>query len=298
MIKLGKIELLDDIQIDKNLSKHLVSQSISVSGTSNFNLSGAINNNLNRPRYDLVLTEMEYEYGFTKSLWLKFKIWLYKNFYLRTKKKPGIIGVQELQQFFDNLKNGINELDKENIDGVLENYEFLLNNAKQNKQLALCEKIEDYSVILKNELILSTSEFNKFLDEDDVVEFYEYASKHEELETNLCLTYIKNFVKIIPREITELKNKADQLEVFDNYVILHYDYDGNSVADTKEEIEKKKDPILFGVIRNSRRLYYIGDWIDTYCDLTLDVLIKTIGIEEKKINKETIFHGLRENKEI
>lgn len=298
MIKLGKIELLDDIQIDKNLSKHLVSQTISMSGASSFNISGAINNHLNRPRYDLVLTEMEYEYGFTKSLWLKFKIWLYKNFYLRTNKNPRIIGVQELQQFFDNLKNGINELDKENIDSVLENYEFLLNNAKQNKQLALCEKIEDYSVILKNELILSTSEFNKFLDEDDVVEFYEYASKHEELETNLCLTYIKNFVKIIPREITELKNKADQLEVFDNYVILHYDYDGNSVADTKEEIEKKKDPILFGVIRNSRRLYYIGDWIDTYCDLTLDVLIKTIGIEEKKINKETIFQGLRENKEI
>ena len=39
---------------------------------------------------------------------------------------------------------------------------------------------------------------------------------------------------------------------------------------TREEREKAKrrDPILFGIFKESRKLYYIGDWVDDYCDLT------------------------------
>ena len=37
---------------------------------------------------------------------------------------------------------------------------------------------------------------------------------------------------------------------------------------TKREIEAKKDPILFGVIKDSNKLYYIGDWITEDCNLT------------------------------
>ena len=105
------------------------------------------------------------------------------------------------------------------------------------------------------------------------------------------MTYIKNFIKVIPEDVTEAKQEADMLKIFDNYVILHYDYDGKAVDDTKAEKEKKKDPVLFGLIKGSTNMYYIGDWIDDYCDLTLDVIIKTIG-KESKLDKETIIKNI------
>lgn len=39
-------------------------------------------------------------------------------------------------------------------------------------------------------------------------------------------------------------------------------------------MEKRKDPILFGVIAGSNKLYFIGDWIDEYCDLRFDDVVK------------------------
>lgn len=36
---------------------------------------------------------------------------------------------------------------------------------------------------------------------------------------------------------------------------------------------KRKDPILFGVIAGSNKLYFIGDWIDEYCDLRFDDVV-------------------------
>jgi hypothetical protein len=71
------------------------------------------------------------------------------------------------------------------------------------------------------------------------------------------------------------------LKIFDNYVILHFDPEGKSTQLTEEEIRRKKDPILFGVFGESRRLYFIGDWKDEFCDLTLEELIKTLSTEDK-----------------
>ncbi|HEY8094921.1 MAG TPA: hypothetical protein VIE65_02365 [Methylobacter sp.] len=50
-------------------------------------------------------------------------------------------------------------------------------------------------------------------------------------------------------------------------------------SETKAEIEARKDPILFGMIKGRRILYYICDWVDEYCDLTLDQIADTIGKE-------------------
>jgi hypothetical protein len=85
----------------------------------------------------------------------------------------------------------------------------------------------------------------------------------------------------------DTKARLDELKIFDNYVIMHYDPDGVNSSMTDEEVEEaKKDPILFGVIAGSRKLYYIGDWVDEYCDLTLDAFIDEFG--KDVINKNNI----------
>jgi hypothetical protein len=207
------------------------------------------------------------------------------------KAKQKEITFVNLTEFFNSIKQNVSKLNKKHIDEILEKYTSIISKAQSNGQTALVEKVLDYVKILQQELVLSTSPFNKYLKEEDIVKFYNVASVHDKYRTRLCLTYAKNFIKIIPDEITELKNEADKLKIFDNYVILHYDYSGEAVEDTKAEKAKKKDPILFGVIHGSTNLYYIGDWIDDYCDLTLDEVIKKIGksdvhnISPKSINE-------------
>lgn len=207
---------------------------------------------------------------------------------LSKKGKKKDISVTQLNTFFNNLKSAVSKIENENVQEVLDNYEFILSSAEATGQVALTQKLKSYSSILKQELVLSLSPFTSFLSEEDVINFYNVASKHDKYETKLKLTYIKNFVKVIPSDIIALKLKADDLLVFDNYAILHYDYLDNSVEETKEEIAKRKDPILFGLISGSTKLYYIGDWMSDYCDLTLDQIIVKLGKENVKLNSETI----------
>ena len=57
---------------------------------------------------------------------------------------------------------------------------------------------------------------------------------------------------------------------------------------TKKEKEIKKDPILFGVIKKSRKLYYVADWKDEVCDLTLDKMFSELGENVLKINNKSV----------
>ena len=289
MIKNGKVLILENIVVDSNLPKYKKEENIdsSISVTPSFNPSIIIDDN--------VLDYLTYVYDNNPSLMLKFKIWLYKKFYMKTYKlgdtKSTKISTKQLKEFFDSVKDNIDEISYNNVNEILNKYSTILENAEHNNQIALIERITDYAETLKFELILSSSKFNKFLTEEDLVKFYNVASVHEKYKTGLNLTYVKNFIKVIPEDITNLKKEADELKVFDNYVILHYDYTGKTISDTKAEAIKRKDPILFGVIKNSKNLYYIGDWIDDYCDLTLDDIIKKLG-KENILDKDTIINNI------
>ncbi len=291
MIKKGKIEILGNVVIDNNLPKHYGKVSeinnsfISGSGT----IADFIERSEPNSRSDAKLEYLEYLYYNNNSVRNKLTLWLYRKLFCSGDKPQKTIDINKLLGFFEDIKVGVSDLNKKEIDETLSKYASVLKNAHDNGQIALQERIVDYASLLKLELILSTSKFNRFLTEEDAVKFYEKASVHGKFKTNLKLTYIKNFVKIIPNDVVDLKKQADDLCVFDNYVILHYDYDNSGNQDTKAEVEKKKDPILFGLIKGSRKLYFIGDWIDDYCDLTLDALIKTIGKSESgEINSESL----------
>ena len=296
MIQKGKILILNDIAVDRNLPKYKIEDPLKngfdVSNT--VGESFAFNPSMASARGGH-LEYLEYIYGISPTILLKFKIWMYKKFYMNNfDEKEKNISFKQLKEFFDSIKSSVNTIEQKDVEEVLEKYFYVLKNAEKNNQVAFVEKIKDFAELLKYELILSQSKFNKFLTEEDVAKFYNIASSHEKYKTHLCLTYVKNFIKIIPTEVSELKNEADTLKVFDNYVIMHYDYDGSAVEDTKQEKEKKKDPILFGLIRNSRKLYYIGDWVDDYCDLTLDVIIKKLGKKAKPgvLDSETLINNI------
>ena len=59
------------------------------------------------------------------------------------------------------------------------------------------------------------------------------------------------------------------------YLFNQQEYEKGGINDKEQRRQiKAKGPILFGVIAGSNKLYFIGDWIDEYCDLRFDDVVK------------------------
>ena len=65
-----------------------------------------------------------------------------------------------------------------------------------------------------------------------------------------------------------------------------YDPTGKVFVLTKAQEIAKKDPILFGVIEDVRKLYFIGDWKSDECDLTMDEVAKVLGHGASEIHED------------
>jgi len=195
------------------------------------------------------------------------------------KKNQKLISIVE---FFTQVTKSYEELTP--IAEIAEHYEKALTQAKTMGQVALLQRLSDLMDTVKGEAVLIAMGLKKYVSEKQVVEFYEKVGE----DKNLKLSWIKNFNRIIPEEVYTVKKDVDERKIFDNYVILHYDPKDNGEKMTKEEKEKKKDPILFGVIRNSRKLYYVADWKDEYCDLTLEEMFKILKGKVLQINNKTV----------
>ena len=146
--------------------------------------------------------------------------------------------------------------------------EEVIQNAKLNGQVALVEELTHKRQTTIHEDALVILGYSRFVTESMLVELAERSDKAFRLD------WVKNFTRIIPNHVTERKKKLDESLIFDNYAVLHYDPDGKGNKLTQAEIQAKKDPILFGVVKNSRRLYFVADWIDTTCTLTFEELLK------------------------
>jgi hypothetical protein len=211
-----------------------------------------------------------------------------KNFFYKIKtlfkKKENEQNVEEKYidalQFFSMVKASSKEsvsTYRDRISGYLKS----IHNAVSVGQTALVEDLLRGLVTNKYESVLYAEGLYYIINEDQMVSFVNQCEK------GIKLDYIKNFTRPLPQEVVDKVNKINQLEVFDNYVILYYDPDGKIYKETAKEEAKRKDPILFGVIAGSNKLYYIADWIDEYCDLSLDKFIDTIGLNMSDIHMDS-----------
>ena len=222
-----------------------------------------------------------------------------QNIWFRLKMKLGLINsseeyVKELEEpetfdvisFFNRVKLSV-EQEQTYVNRLKEIVECM-GYCDVTGQVGLKEKLFAELITNKYESVLFANGMYKAVSADKIVELAQGSKKA------LSLDYIQNYGRVIPTDVIKKKIEADKLHVFDNYVVLHYDPDGKSYVATekerKKEVEKKKDPILFGVIMGSDKLYYIADWIDEYCDLTFDKLTEILGKEiiEKDFIKDKI----------
>ena len=162
--------------------------------------------------------------------------------------------------------------EKEFIDRI-DGFFSLIRNAANMHQDAQLDELCQNLVLNIYESVLAVNGFNKY------ITFQEIEKMKSDGKRIVDIDYIQNFGRIIPNEVVEKKMKCDGFGVFENYCVMYYDPSGETY---KMTMEAKRDPILFGLINHSEKLYYIADWVDDKCDLTLEKVAELCTVEEIK----------------
>jgi hypothetical protein len=186
--------------------------------------------------------------------------------------KPKAISVID---FFQQMKGSTEQLAI--LEDYAKKYERAIREAEATGQIALVQMLMERADVLKAEAELIAIGGVKYIQEDVVALFVKKTDR------GVSLDYIRHFLRPLPADLLVKKAHLDEIGIFDNYAVMHFDPKGVSTGKTqeekKEEQRRKRDPILFGLIQGSDRLYYLGDWIDEYCDLTLDKIVEKLGTD-------------------
>lgn len=210
---------------------------------------------------------------------------------------------QQMVEVFNDMKRTVSETSIEDVEkSDLSLYQAALNAKEldQANQLLFQLLRHDFNKRIKSDII--PSGFTKFLDWDQISESLEKLES--ENVRNVLATTLKEYPRPIPSINAKKIEKAK--EYFDEIVIIYTDYTGKERGKVSQA-RKERDPIAFGVLTQDfvnpisgrktttahNQAFFITDWIDENCDLTLDKLLKEsakigIDLEEKEIHSENI----------
>ena len=148
-------------------------------------------------------------------------------------------------------------------------------------QVKKADFVKSMRTIIVEEAAVVAEGFEKFVSEDAMIEVLKKS------ERGVSVDFLRYYEDEIPEDVIQKKVAVDGLMVFDNYVVVHYSdairqaekvEKETSEKEEKKARERRRDPILFGMIKNSRKLYYITDWVTDTDDLTLEKLEKELGV--------------------
>lgn len=181
--------------------------------------------------------------------------------------------------YFQSVKNSVKEMNDEDILKMYTAASTLMDKYKVFGQEKAEKRLAFHIKTLINEHSLISMGINRFVYKDDITNFIDKISKKP-----VKIIEMKNYPREIPDEMLDVVLKTK--DIFDEFYILFTDYSGDDLVN---EVKKERDPILFGGFCTKNRdivadrFYYLGDWEDEYCDLTLDKLISETSKDIVKI---------------
>ena len=176
-------------------------------------------------------------------------------------------------EYFNKVKEMKQKTSDEALDRFFDNSLMLLEKYKKLGQIQMMKKLMFVIDCIPKERELVKKGIDVFIYKDDIEDFI------NSVESKVVkIIELKNYPREIPDELIPVIE--DTKEIFDEFFVLFTDYTGK--VERKVQAERRsKDPILFGAfMKNSLlndRFYYIGDWEDEYCDLTLEKLLEKQG---------------------
>lgn len=190
---------------------------------------------------------------------------------------------------FDELKDSMTITSSEQLMQARGQLEYLIEGYKKAGQYGKAETAKKLVPQLAHELAIAKMGYTKYVTESQMIDFVKKS------ERGVMVDFLRYYEGSIPAEVVQRKAETDEKMVFDNYVIAYYaDLKKKAVAKEEKQKEQKRekatavrrDPILFGIVKQTRKLYYICDWITPEDDLTLDKLEEVLGHSAKVLFSE------------
>ena len=180
------------------------------------------------------------------------------------------------QQYFDQIKNKKHTVTSADLRKIYENCIELANKYKTTGQIRGLRKILFCMESIEKEQALVEMGITTFIYKDDIDFYIDSVTERSRSDRPVKIIELERYEREIPDEIVDVIAKTKDL--FDQMYIVFTDYTGKEERKIAAE-KKDKDPILFGTFQDRKqkvcvhRFYYLGDWVDEYCDLTLDKMI-------------------------
>lgn len=190
------------------------------------------------------------------------------------------------EEYFNAVKERKNKITDEALIKLYDNCIELINKYMITGQIRGLRKILFCMDSIERERELVKMGINTFVYRDDVDFYIDQVAKN-----TVKIIELERYEREIPDEIVEVIAKVK--DKFDQLYIVFTDYTGKEERKIEAE-RRQKDPILFGTFQDKEkkviidRFYYLGDWIDEYCDLTLDKMIN----ETEKTGKRNIIRTI------
>lgn len=195
-------------------------------------------------------------------------------------------------QYFDEVKTRKQKVTDELLNSVYNNALDLLNKYQVTGQRKGMQRLLFHLDVVEKERELVKMGIDTFVYKDDITHYIKKVASDV-----VKIIELENYPREIPDDIVEVIAKVK--DKFDQLYIVFTDYTGEVEKQVAKE-RRDKDPILFGAFKDKSnsviidRFYYLGDWIDEYCDLTLD---KMITETQRKMSKN-IAHTIKTPEDI
>lgn len=173
-------------------------------------------------------------------------------------------------QYFDFIKGTKNTITTE---ALKNSYDVFLKLAEKYQRLGQAESLKKLcflaDTLIKEEKLIEMG-ISTYIYKDVIEDYIENVA-----DKTVKIVELSRYMREIPDELVETVERTKP--IFDEFYVIFTDYTGKEERKIEKE-RRDKDPILFGVFKNNTnvadRFYFLGDWIDEYCDLTLDKMVE------------------------
>lgn len=191
------------------------------------------------------------------------------------------------QNYFDYIKSKKNHSTDEFLNNLYDVTLKQLQKAMATGQNLMVRRLHYATAVIEKERMLLENDIDVFVLREDIEYFIENIENKR-----VKIVDLEFFPREIPDEIVEKVAVLKEKKIFDNYYVVFTDYTGQVTKETKADVKReeiRRDPILFGTFEQKidgiydicDRFYYIGDWEDEYCDLTLTKMVQKMSEKGK-----------------
>ena len=187
--------------------------------------------------------------------------------------------------YFEYVKGMKDKIDNKEQQLVIDNILNMIKKCKITKQTEMAKRLAHQAKVALRELDVADKGFDIYVDRKTIESYIDSVEGKA-----IKIIELSKYTREIPDEYIDTISLASDL--FDELYIIYTDY---ALKDTKKVAKERrdKDPIVFGAFLDKEsddsqkiyvedRLFFICDWVEEKCDLTLEEICKDIKNKEDK----------------